>query len=72
MYRFLLKASRCPLSTRSYGIIAQESFGDSWHFVAFVPGISEDKAFVLDLAEKCTRGQLNPIQLLDVVMDALH
>ncbi|SFP78511.1 hypothetical protein SAMN05216343_11475 [Oscillibacter sp. PC13] len=55
----------------AYGLLAEEYADDSWRAIAVVPDISCDKAFVAQLAEKCTRGQLSPIQMLDVVTDAL-
>lgn len=39
--------------------------------LAFVSDVSTDPAFAANLAERCTEGQLDPAQLLDVVLDAL-
>ena len=55
----------------SYGICAEENRGDGWRVVAIIPDISCDGVFATKLAEKCTRGQLSPVHLLDVVEDFL-
>lgn len=68
MYRFKVIETWEPIIHRvSYGIMADDGKGRA----AVVPGISCDKDFVIRLAERCARGQLDPEQLLDVVMDAL-
>jgi len=54
---------------RSYGILAVRA--DQKRRAAYVPDVSVDRAFVSRLAERCTNGQLSPIQLRDAVMDAL-
>jgi len=54
---------------RTYGILAVRA--DRKQRAAYVPDISTDRAFVSGLAERCTDGQLSPIHLRDVVMDAL-
>ena len=71
MYRFEVIELRTPFLGESYGILAQELLDGTWHSVALIPDISKDKAFAVSLAAKCARGQLSPMQLLDVVMDAL-
>ena len=55
----------------AYGLLAEECTDSSWRAIAVVPDISCDEAFVVQLAERYTRGQLSPIQMLDVVADAL-
>ena len=68
MYRFKVIETRDMVAGRdAYGIFAEDGKGYS----AVVPNISCDKAFVTRLVERCVRGQLDPEQLLDVVMDAL-
>lgn len=44
-------------------------FGIRCHLL--VEGISEDAAFVRRLARDCTRGQLDPIHIYDVIIDRL-
>lgn len=68
MYCFKVIETRDIILHRpAYGILAEDGKGYS----AVVPNISCDKAFVARLAGRCGRGQLDPEQLLDVVMDAL-
>lgn len=55
----------------SYGILAKRCEDGVIRETAFVPGISHNKGFVLNLMERCDRYQLSPIHLLDVVTDAL-
>ena len=40
-------------------------------YVACVPDISCDRCFVEELAHRCNEGQLSPMHLIDVVLDAL-
>jgi len=54
---------------RAYGILAVRV--DQRRRAAYVPDVSTDRAFVSGLAERCADGQLSPIHLRDVVMDAL-
>ncbi len=56
---------------QSYGILAWHRTVNGWQEVAIAPDISCDRNMVLNLAEQCTRLQLDPIHLLDVVMDAI-
>ena len=68
MYTFKVIETWEPLAHGvSYGIVADDGKGRA----AVVPGVSCDRDFVTRLAERCARGQLDPEQLLDVVMDAL-
>lgn len=55
----------------SYGILASVLENDACTYAACVPDISGDKAFVDELAHRCNEGQLSPMHLLDVVLDAL-
>ena len=56
---------------RSFGIAAQRNDPTGWQQIAFVSDVSVDRAFVERLAAQCSAGQLDPIQLLDVVEDVL-
>ena len=68
LYYFKVIETKDPLiCCTAYGIMENDGKG----YVAAVPNISCDKAFVTRLAERCARGQLAPEQLLDVVLDAL-
>lgn len=55
----------------SYGIQAKVEENGICTYVALIPDISCDKDFVEELAQRCTTGQLDPMHLLDVVLDAL-
>ncbi len=53
---------------RSYGIGAVNSKGER---VAFVSDVSPEKVVAEEIAKRCTRGQLAPEQLLDVVLNSI-
>lgn len=55
----------------SYGIVASVLENDVCTYAACIPDISCNKAFVEELAHRCSEGQLSPMHLLDVVLDAL-
>ena len=55
----------------SYGIQAEIVENGVCTYVALIPDISCNRDFVDSLAQRCDRGQLNPMHLLDVVLDAL-
>lgn len=55
----------------AYGLLAEEYEDGQWRSVAVIPDVSQDQLFVDRLAEKCTREELSPDHLLDVVLDAL-
>ena len=59
--------SRLP----SYGIMASVLENGVCTYAVCIPDISRDKAFVDELAQRCNDGQLSPMHLLDVVLDAL-
>lgn len=60
-------ASRQP----SYGIQAEVVEGEVCTYMTLIPSISYNRVFVDSLVQRCNRGQLDPIHLLDVVLDAL-
>ena len=53
----------------TYGICAL--YPDTGEKCAWIPDVSPDRKLVEFLAQACTDGQLDPIQLLDVVLDSL-
>ncbi len=55
----------------SYGILVKECMHGSWPTIAVVAPFSGDRAAVLGLIDRCTRLQLDPEHLLDVVQDFL-
>lgn len=71
MIRYRLVKMRQPIAGYTYGILGEENSENDWHTVAIVPDVSSNQAFVSQLADKCTKGQLSPIHLLDVIIDAL-
>ena len=75
MFRFQSVETNCVSADlgryRSYGILAENREGDGWTQVGLVPDVSCDREFVLGLAERCTRGQLSPLSLVDVIVDSL-
>ena len=64
-YPSLKKGGSC-----SYGILAEEYDGNKWTQVAIVPDVSSSEEFAAALAEKCTKGRLSAIHILDVIADA--
>ncbi len=54
-----------------YGIRALRGAGERWECAAEVSDISCSMAFVRELAQRCTRMELAPMHLLDVVEDAI-
>lgn len=76
MYRFQVIEMSCPatgLDDRPlYGILAEEKSSGGWAAVTVAANLSFDKNFVAGLAGKCTRLQLDPIHLADVVEDAFY
>lgn len=56
---------------RAYGIRAFTATPTGYTDAGLVSDVSCDLNFVSLLADKCTRLQLHPMQLLDVVLDAL-
>ena len=55
----------------SYGIHAFVSTPSGYSDAGLVSDISCDLQFVSRLADRCTRPQLDPMQLMDVVLDSL-
>ena len=55
----------------SYGIQAKVEETTICTYVVLIPGISCDKDCVEALALRCATGQLSPMHLLGVVLDAL-
>ena len=60
-----------PAFGSAYGIIGEENDGSAWRTVTVVEDVSPNSQFVAELAEKCTKGQLSSLHLLDVIMDSL-
>lgn len=71
MYHYKVIEMYGPFCKPSYGIQAEVAEDGICTYVAFIPDISCNKAFVDELAQKCTKGQLSPMHLLEVVLDAL-
>lgn len=75
MYRFqaVQMCRPCPESELqvSYGILAERSTNQGWTAVTIAGDISNDKAFVRALAERCTHEQLDPVHLADVIRDSV-
>lgn len=68
MYYYGVTETEDPIIQRTaYGIVGEDGRGHS----TAVENISCDREFVARLAERCTRGQLAPEHLMDVVQDAL-
>ncbi len=72
VYKYCLHELQDPFRRApSYGILVKERFQESWTTIALVAAFSGDKAAVLHLIESCTKLQLSPEHLLDVVQDFL-
>ena len=55
----------------SFGIAAFKICGGRREQVAFISDVSTDKAFVEQLARRCTDAQLDPTHLKDVALDSI-
>lgn len=55
----------------TYGISVRQKQGDAWSVIGSVEDISPDKDFVVQLAERCQRLQLDYLHFMDVVLDAI-
>ena len=72
MYRFeVMELHSLGSRQLSYGILASVLENDTCTYIAYIPDISCDRSFVDALAHRCSEGQLSPLHLLDVVLDAL-
>ena len=60
----------------SHDLGEYESFGISVlknnTVLSYVSDVSVDEQFILELAQRCTSGQLDPIHLYDVIEDSLN
>lgn len=71
-YRYCLYEMLDPFcGTLSYGILVKEHVRGNWTTIAQIAPFSSDRAATLDLIDRCTRLQLSPEHLLDVVQDFL-
>ena len=72
MYRFeVMELYSLRSRQPSYGILASVLEKDTCTYVAYIPNISCDRDFVVELAHRCTESQLSPMHLLDIVLDAM-
>lgn len=75
IYRFLPVKERLAAPELgeyvSYGIRALALESGRQNEAAYISDVSCDERFVAGLADRCTRLQLDPGHLLDVVLDAL-
>lgn len=71
-YRYCLHELRdSSFCIPSYGIVMEQRLEDRWSTVAVVSPISRDRASVIRLIDLCSKLQLSPEHLLDVVQDFL-
>lgn len=75
MYRYRAVKFPCKLEKHTlhppYGLLAETLIHGNWEIIAVTADISLNKSLVERLAETCTRLQLDPIHLVDVIMDAI-
>lgn len=55
----------------SFGIAAFKICSGRQEQVAFISDVSTDKAFVEQLARRCTEAHLDPVHLKDVALDSI-
>ena len=55
----------------TFGILAEVHTGQAWRAVMTVPDVSCDAGLVWQLTDRCTKGQLHPRQLSEVVINEL-
>jgi len=71
-YLYCLHEMRDPFRrSLSYGILVKECRHGSWSTIAIVAPFSGNRSAVLGLIDRCTKLQLDPEHLLDVVQDFL-
>ena len=56
---------------RSFGIAVYQYTKNGWERKSFFSDVSTDASLVTTLAQRCTRGQLSPDHLLDVLFDSI-
>ncbi len=71
LYKYLLHEMHHPSGIPSYGILVQEHFPGGWTTIAIVSPLSRDQDSVALLIKKCSRLQIPPEQLWDVIHDFL-
>ena len=75
MYRYRAVKLPCKLEKHTlrtpYGLQAETWIRGNWELIAVTADISSDQSLVERLAETCTSLQLDPIYLMDVIMDAI-
>lgn len=72
LYRYFLHELKSPsYHSPAYGILMKERFAGSWATIAVVAPFSHDRAAVTQIIRRCTKLQLSPEHLLDVVQDFL-
>ena len=75
MYRYRAVKLPCKLEKHMlrtpYGLQAEALVHGNWEIIAVTADISSDPSLVERLAETCTRLQLDPIHLMDVILDAI-
>ncbi len=72
VYRYFLHEMKSPAhGSPAYGILVKERFAGTWATVAIVAPFSLDRTAVTQLIQRCTKLQLSPEHLLDVVQDFL-
>ena len=72
VYRYLLHELRgAALRSPEYGILVKQRCAQGWSTIALIAAISRNKHEVEHLAACCTKLQLSPCHLLDVVQDFL-
>lgn len=72
VYRYFLHEMMIPsYPSPAYGILAKQRSGQDWVTITLVSAFYHDKHAVEQLAARCTKLQLSPIHLLDVIQDFL-
>lgn len=56
---------------RTYGIAAVDCSVNPHDVLDFIPDVSIDREFVSALADHCTRGELEPIHLMQIIEDSI-
>ena len=55
----------------SFGIAILQFVKHGWKQIDSISDVSTDYNFVAKLAQRCTRGQLHPVHLIDVIQDSI-
>ena len=67
----VIETFKAEFGVATYGISVLQRQEGQWHVICSVGDISSNKDFVVQLAERCQRLQLDYLHFIDVILDAI-